>query len=203
MLMRNYILISMLFFGMLACNDQTPGDQRAPSTVEPSAGRHAAPAEKIIAEPLEQPEEEKLTPEMWTAFRRFRKAMLEGSCNELAQQCIFPLEGNCGMDLLKPTHDYSANQSVSKEILVQQCHFLDEIELAVLKKRTALESVTDVKNNGCIYKDFFGVGEKGDEFSWSVGCSHLLEEETGEYTRIFLFRRVDGKFRLCKIDCAE
>jgi hypothetical protein len=199
--MRNYVLIGILSVILLSCENQAPADPATPVTMQQQVSEPVEPAEKLAAEPEEEVGKT-MTPDMFVAFERFRRAMLGGSCAELAQQCVLPLEGDCGMGLLQPEHDYSANQSVSKETLVQQCNFLDENELAVLKKRVTLQSNTDVSDGQCIYKDFFHVEADGSEFSWSVGCIELLEEEVGEYSRIFVFRLVNGKFRLCRINCA-
>ena len=122
-------------------------------------------------------------------------------CENLATLCEFPLGGDCASDVLGLTKNISARNVTNKEFL-NNCHFLDETELAVLKKRTSLTANTDVSNGECGYKDFLNVSEDGKEFSWSVGCIQLVEKEIGEYTRIFVFRKTNDHFKLYKVDCA-
>jgi hypothetical protein len=138
---------------------------------------------------------------MFADFLKFRKAQLDGSCEDVADLCDFPLQGACaGMTIVG--EDFDPEMEIGREQVLENCRFLGLPETAVLKKRTSLKAKTDVKSEGCTYRDSFWASEDGEEFSWSVGCSAVSDDDIGEFTLIFIFHKKGNRFMLYSIDCA-
>lgn len=156
-----------------------------------TATTNVSPQENATEDPegtvTKQPE---ITPEMLTAFLRFRSAMLQKDRVVLAAMCVPGMENGCVYD---ETNMDSVNYKLPD--------LLDVSQLQVLKKRTTIASKTDVRTEGCVYKDFFSVDEDRNGFSWLVGCIELIDEEIGEYSTVFHFTKINGKFRLDAVEC--
>jgi hypothetical protein len=180
-----YAVAGLLF---VSCSDAPERSSATEKVAEASQ-----PADKQSDSPVSEPKKSgpEITAEMMTAFLRFRSAMLQKDRPVLAAMSLPGLENGCA---------YSETNMDSTAYKL--CDMLDEAQLKVLTKRMTAASQTDTKTDGCIYKDFLSADENGRSFSWSVGCIHLIDEEIGEYSTGFYFRKVNGKFRIEAVRCA-
>lgn len=181
------MLLSLLF----SCGEpaKTPSGTISEAQTGQATDNDETPAQKTKTQASsEKPE---LTPEMWTAFQRFRLAMLQKDRNVLVMLSVPELINDCVYD-----------ETDTDSLLWKVCDQLDGSQLKVLEKRVSQSVNADVTSGGCVYKDSFEAEEDGNGFYWSVGCIHLLEKEIGEYATIFHFKKINGKFRLDAVQCA-
>ena len=144
--------------------------------------------------------------EIRKTFVTFQSAILNQNCEQLTEISRFPIEGDMGLARLvnsdPPRIDMKKhNYEISNELLIHNCAFLDSIEMKVLEQFSIDNSSNNhgIEYDGCIYKANLSVNEDSSYFQWSVGCSEPTEDIIGEYSMVFTFKYVEGKYKLISI----
>ena len=139
-------------------------------------------------------------------FIEFQTALLKKDCEKLVAISSFPIEGDMGLARLINSDDPSEemekqNYKITKELLIQNCLFLDSTELQVLTQFdfNKQDSENGVKYSDCIYKSHIYIANDKSYFQWSVGCVELINQSIGEYSMIFTFKLIDGEYKLKQI----
>lgn len=138
-------------------------------------------------------------------FEEFQTALINKDCDKIFELSEFPIKGDTGLARLinseEPRDQMELNNyQISKELLIQNCTFLDSIELEVLTKFDFSSNENEgVKYNDCIYKANIYVAEDNSFFQFSIGCVKLINQSIGEYSMIFTFNLINGKYKLTRI----
>lgn len=159
------------------------------------------PIEKLEVEPIEELSKElDDNTAMNRAFYNFKEIIASGDCEELLEMTVSPLKGDCVAAILNPESPFDAE--VSADMLRENCQILSDFEKELLKIQTFTESEVVQEKGDCVYKAQISI-EEGKSFTWSIGCSELINDaEFGEYSNMFKFEKVGENYKLTEIKCA-
>ena len=188
------ILFSVCMLSLVACTNTV-------EQVEGEIELQSSPIEKLEVEVIDELSDElDDNTAMNRAFYNFKEIIATGDCEKLLEITVSPVKGGCIAAILNPESPFDAE--VSADMLRENCQILSDFEKELLKIQTFTESEVVQENGDCVYKAKIDI-EEGKSFTWSVGCSELLNDaEFGEYLNIFKFEKAGETYKLTEIKCA-
>gem|GEM_PF-907442 len=196
---RIYIF-SVLFIIFSACNLDTNENARNKNTVlKTSSQPNDLPAVSSSKCSID-------SNEILKTFLDFKKSILTSSAVDIIRISEMPIKGDCVYYILtKKTHPDQdiADGNITKEILFQNCQFLDSIELATLQNYIPFEESKLLDHTTGKYGAYIFVDDGAKQFQFSIGRIQSKNwDEDAEYSIIFTFKKIQNMYKLTTINCA-